>query len=265
MKFSAAGGWFGGDWYERNLEGAKYGFRGVEQLNWLGLDLDKARANLESCGVTSTAVVIQSSDKENGKLTSWGHGMVWEDSRRAFVESFRETVTAAKALGIPNIIATTGNERSDVSRGEQTEICIGTLREMSKIAEDEGVQIVLEPLNVIVDHKGHFLVTTKEAAHIVREVGSPSCKILFDIYHQQISEGNVIRNIRENIDLIGHFHIADNPGRKQPGTGELNYRNIFAAIKETGYNGWLAFECGSTVSTAELAKAMHELVDEYEE
>lgn len=264
MKFSAAGGWFKGDWYERNIAGARYGFKGVEQLGWRGLDFAKARANLDECGVTSTAVVIESSNAEYGKLTSWGHGMVWEDSREAFVNSFRETAAAAKALGIPNIIATTGNERADISRAEQFDICVGTLREMSKIAEAEGVLLVLEPVNVIVDHKGHYLVTTEEAVRMVKAVDSPNCKILFDIYHQQISEGNVIRNIRENIDLIGHFHIADNPGRKQPGTGELNYKNIFAAIKEAGYDRWLAFECGSTVGLDELAKQMHELVDEFE-
>lgn len=263
MKFSAAGGWFAGDWYERNIAGAKNGFNGVEQLGFLGLDFDKAKATLDEYGVTSTAIVIESSNDENKKLISWGHGMVWEDSRKAFVESFREAVAAAKALGVPNIIATTGNERADISREKQFDICIGTLKELSNIAENEGVMIVVEPLNVLVDHKGHFLRTTEDAAKIIKAVDSPNCKILFDIYHQQITEGNVIRNIKENIDLIGHFHIADNPGRKQPGTGELNYSNIFSAIQETGYNGWLAFECGSTVGLEQLMKDMHSLIDKF--
>ena len=86
---------------------------------------------------------------------------------------------------------------------------------------------------------------------------------LFDIYHQQISEGNVIRNITENIDMIGHFHIADNPGRNQPGTGELNYKNIFKAIQNTGYDRWLAFECGRTVEVPDLVRDMHVLIDEF--
>lgn len=264
MKFSAAGGWFGGDWYDRVAEGAKYGFLGVEQLHWQGLDFSRARDLLDRLGVTSTAVVIQSENKEYSKLTSWGHGMVWEDSRTAFIESFKETAAAAKAMGIPNIIATTGNERSDVSREEQFDICVGTLREMSKVAEDAGIMLVVEPLNVLVDHRGYFLITTEETVRMIKAVGSPNCKILFDIYHQQISEGNVIRNIRENIDLIGHFHIADNPGRNQPGTGELNYANIFRAIAEAGYDGWLAFECGRTVDVPQLMQDMRKLVEPYE-
>jgi hydroxypyruvate isomerase len=263
MKFSAAGGWFSGDWYNRIKEGAANGFSGVEQLGWLGLDFDLAKKTLDDCGVTSTAIVIQSVKEENMKLTAWGHGMTWEDSRAAFIESFRESVVAAKAMNVPNIIATTGNERFDVSREEQFDICVGTLREMANIAEAEGIMIVLEPLNVLVNHAGYFLVTTEEAVRMIKAVDSPNCKILFDIYHQQISEGNVIRNLTENIDLIGHFHIGDNPGRNQPGTGELNYTNIFKAIEKTGYDRWLAFECGRTVEVPELSKAMHELIDPF--
>lgn len=263
MKFSAAGGWFGGDWYERVKTGAANGFTGVEQLGWLGLDFGKAKQTLDECGVTSTAIVIESVKEENRKLTAWAHGMTWEDSRPAFIESFRESVAAAKAMGVPNIIATTGNERFDVSREEQFEICVGTLKELSKIAEDEGIMIVLEPLNVLVNHAGFFLVTTEEAVRMIKAVDSPMCKILFDIYHQQISEGNVIRNIQNNIDLIGHFHIADNPGRQQPGTGELNYTNILRAIQATGYDRWLAFECGRTVEVPELSASMHALIDPF--
>lgn len=265
MKFSAAGGWFGGDWYERVETGAKYGFSGVEQLNWRRLDFDRAAKLLRQTGVTSTAIVIESENEANNRMTAWGHGMVWEDSRAAFVESFRESVRAAKAMAVPNIIATTGNERSDVSRDEQFDICVGTLKEMSKIAEDEGIMIVVEPLNVLVDHRGHYLVTTEDAVKMIKAVDSPNCRILFDIYHQQISEGNVIRNIKKNIDLIGHFHIADNPGRQQPGTGELNYANIFRAIREAGYDRWLAFECGRTVEADRLAKDMHALIDPFAE
>ncbi len=263
MKFSAAGGWWGKDWYERVRLGEKYGFPGVEQLGWLGLDFDLAKKTLDETGVTSTAIVIQSVKKENMEKTAWGHGMVWEDSRPAFLESFRESVEVAKKLNVPNIIATTGNERFDVSRDAQFEICVETLREMSKIAEDEGIMIVVEPLNILVNHMGYFLVTTEEAVKMIKAVDSPNCKILFDIYHQQISEGNVIRNITNNIDLIGHFHIGDNPGRNQPGTGELNYANIFKAIQATGYDRWLAFECGRTLEVPDLVREMHNLIDPF--
>lgn len=263
MKFSAAGGWWGSDWYNKVELGYRYGFDGVEQLGWLGLDFDKAKKTLDETGVTSTAIIIQSANQEYNSAIQWSHGMVWEDTRKPFVEAFRESVAAAKAMNVPNIIATTGNERFDVSREEQLEICVKTLAEMSHIAEEEGIMIVLEPLNVLVNHKGYFLVTTKEAVRMLKAVDSKNCKLLFDIYHQQISEGNVIRNITENIDMIGHFHIADNPGRNQPGTGELNYKNIFKAIQNTGYDRWLAFECGRTVEVPDLVRDMHVLIDEF--
>lgn len=260
MKFSAAGSWFGKDWYGNIKEGAAHGFRGVEQLGWLGVELDRAKAVLDETGVTSTAIVIESKTDENNRMMGWKHGMVWEDTRQIFVDSFRETVAAAKAMGVPNIVATVGNERSDVSREKQFEICVDTLSALSEIAEAEGIMIVVEPLNILVDHMGYFLVTTEEAVRMIDAVDSPNCKILFDIYHQQISEGNLINNITRHIDKIGHFHIGDHPGRQEPGTGEINYKNVFAAIQKTGYNGWLAFECGRTVDIPELCAAMHELI-----
>lgn len=263
MKFSACGSWFGGDWYENVRAGAKNGFTGVEQLHWINLDLDKAKAVLDETGVTSTAIIMESNDPNDMLKISWSYGMVWEDSYNSYISAFRQTLDAAKKLGVPNIIATTGNARYDVSHEKQHDIVVGKLKELAHMAEEEGVTIILEPLNVLVDHKGFFLNSTDEAVHMIREVKSANCKVLFDIYHQQITEGNVIRNITKNIDYIGHFHIADNPGRKQPGTGELNYPNIFKAIKETGYDGWLAFECGSTEEIPALMRDMHELIGPY--
>lgn len=262
MKFSASGDWWGKDWYEKYALGAKYGFKGVECLGWLDVDVERAKNVIKDTGVTSTAVIMQSVCEDNMKKLEWSHGMVYEDTRSAFVESFRETVRFCKEIGVPNVIATTGNRRFDISNEAQFEICVKTLKEMSKIAENEGVMIVVEPLNILVNHKGYYLVTTEDAVKMIKAVDSTSCKICFDIYHQQISEGNVIRNITNNIEYIGHFHIADNPGRNQPGTGELNYTNIFRAIKETGYSRWLAFECGNTVGDR-IAEDMHALIDPF--
>lgn len=263
MKFAAAGGWFGKDWYGNIRDGAAYGFRGVEQLGWLGVDLSEAKKVLAETGVTSTAVIIQSHTEENNRAMAWGHGMVWEDTRKIFIDSFRETAEAAVAMGVPNIVATVGNERKDIERAAQFDICVGTLKELSKMAEDYGLMIVVEPLNILFDHMGYFLVTTEEAVRMIDAVDSPACRVLFDIYHQQISEGNLIGNIRKYIGKIGHFHIGDHPGRQEPGTGEINYKNVFAAIRDTGYDGWLSFECGRSVEVPELCGRMHELIDPF--
>lgn len=107
----------------------------------------------------------------------------------------------------------------------------------------------LEPLNGLVDHQGHFLQRSDESVDVIDQVGSPNVKLVFDVYHQQITEGNVIRNAVGYKDRINHYHIADNPGRKQPGTGELNYANILRSIKDSGFAGFVGLECGFTIDT----------------
>lgn len=120
------------------------------------------------------------------------------------------------------------------------------LRRVKGMLEDSGITLVMETLNQLRDHQNFWLATTDQAQMIVQAVDSPNIKQLYDIYHQQITEGNLIPNIRDNVDGIGHFHVGDNPGRKQPGTGEINYPNVFKAIAETNYEGYVAIECGHT-------------------
>ena len=264
MKFSA-GAWFPGDWYEKVAAAASHGFRAVEQLSWSALDLSRAAEWLERWSVTSTALIIESKDPEKSRPIAWNHGMVWEDSRGAFLSCLRETCEAARRMRVPNVIATTGNAREDISHEAQMEICLDTLKEMAPIAADYGVCLVLEPLNVIWDHKGFSLSLSSDAFRIVDEVASPSLRVLYDIYHQQITEGNLIPTITANIGKIGHFHIADNPGRNQPGTGEINYANVFRAIRDAGYSRYLAFECGSTLPVDALCREMHELIAPFED
>ncbi len=263
MKFSACGGWFRGDHRHMIEETARYGFHAMESLGWRGLDWGEVRRLLDEKNVTSTALLISSDNEEYANKLGNHHGMVWEDSREAFLEGFKETVAAAEAMRVPNIVVTSGNERSDVSREKQHEICVETMIRLGELAKGHDVTIVMEPLNILVNHMGYYLVTSAEGFQMMREVNNPKVKLLFDIYHQQISEGNLIRNITENIDLIGHFHMGDNPGRLEPGTGEINYPNIFAAIRKTNYDGYLAFECGRSVEVDVLCERMHALIDPF--
>jgi len=173
------------------------------------------------------------------------------------VEQFRERVAVAKQLGCTRLVGLTGNERPDVSREEQTQAIITCLKRLAPIAEENDVLIVVEALNTLVDHRGYFLTRTDQTMAVLEAVNSPNVKMLFDIYHQQITEGNIIRNITQHIGRIGHFHVGDNPGRKEPGTGELNYKNIFKAIAETGYDGYVALECGVSNTTEQ---ALHSLL-----
>jgi len=128
--------------------------------------------------------------------------------------------------------------------GYQTANVIDNLKRFAEVLEPAGLIMVLEPLNAWRDHPGLFLTKVPQAYQICRAVGSPSCKILFDMYHQQITEGNIIPNIDRAWEEIAYFQIGDNPGRKEPTTGEMNYRNIFRHIHEKGYTGILGMEHG---------------------
>jgi len=155
---------------------------------------------------------------------------------------------------VPTSIVTTGNEMS-LPRSVQHEAIVAGLKGVAAEAEAQEITLVLEPLNILVDHKGYYLATSDEGLQILREVGSPRVKLLYDIYHQQITEGNLIQRITSSIDLIGHFHCADVPGRYEPGTGEINYVNVFRAIAETGYDGYIGLEFRPTGDHADALQA----------
>ena len=131
-----------------------------------------------------------------------------------------------------------------------------TLKECAKIAEESGISMNLEPLNVTTDHVGNFLRTTRMAAEMTRLIGSPKLKVLYDVYHMQLNEGSLCDNIRAYGDQFGHIHVADAPGRHEPGTGEINYANVFACLEETGYTGLIGFELIPKTSTAGAVKAI---------
>jgi len=119
--------------------------------------------------------------------------------------------------------------------------------------------LVIEPLNVLVDHPGYYLTTSAEGFEILDEVDSPNVKLLYDIYHQQVTEGNLIATITSHIAQIAHFHVADVPGRHEPGTGEINWVNVLRAIDEAGYAGYVGLEympTGATVESLEYIKAV---------
>ena len=117
------------------------------------------------------------------------------------------------------------------------------------MAEEAEVTLVLEPLNILVDHPGYFLTSSREGFEIVEQVDSSAVKLLYDIYHQQITEGSLIATITSHIELIGHFHAADVPGRHEPGSGEINYANVLAAVDEAGYEGFIGLEYAPTAGT----------------
>ncbi|HTE21317.1 MAG TPA: TIM barrel protein [Armatimonadota bacterium] len=224
------------------------GLHAVEFWGWRNKDLEAVRAACEEQGVTVATFGIDT----GGPLTAAG-------DIDALMTGVAESLDAAQRLGVTTLLCTTGDEQPGKTRAEQHEMIVAKLQAAAPLLEDAGVTAVLEPLNVLVDHAGYYLVTTAEGLQIVDEVGSPNVKLLFDVYHQQISEGNVLRNLIENLDRIGHVHIADNPGRMEPGTGELNYGVIFRKLDEAGYGGYVGLEYRPSGDPAASLRAVRAL------
>ncbi|MFW6278650.1 MAG: hydroxypyruvate isomerase family protein [Bacillota bacterium] len=177
------------------------------------------------------------------------------------VEDITRSLKAAGDLGARNVIITVGQQQQDTTLKRQKENIIKVLKKVAPKAEKRNINLVVEPLNTAVDHKGYFLSSSAEGYDIIDTVGSESVKLLFDIYHQQITEGNIIANIREHINYIGHFHLADVPGRHEPGTGELNFVNIFSAISELDYEGYVGCEFKPTGSSMEAVKNTLQMIE----
>jgi len=245
MKFSLCIGAYPGKDEIWHLEKVKeHGFHGLEYYAWWEIpDLRRTVREQERIGVGICAVCT--------RFIS----LVDETLREAYIAGLRETIEACKILNVRSIISQTGNALPDVPRERQRQNMVETLKRCAPLLERAGVVLEIEPLNGLVDHPGHFLQRSEESADVIDRVGSPCVKLLFDVYHQQITEGNVIRNATRYRDRIHHYHIADNPGRKQPGTGELNYVNILKAIKETGFTGFVGLECGFTTDPDEAVEA----------
>ena len=171
-----------------------------------------------------------------------------KDLQNEFVNHIRESVEVAKRVNAKWMTVVPGYVDLGQEMGYQTAHVVEALRRASTILEPHGLIMVLEPLNWWTNHAGQFLSEIPQAYEICRAVDSPSCKILFDIYHQQITEGNIIPNIDKSWDEIAYFQIGDNPGRKEPTTGEINYKNVFKHIHDKGYKGVLGMEHGNSKS-----------------
>ena len=171
-----------------------------------------------------------------------------KDLQNEFVDHIRESVEVAKRANAKWMTVVPGHMDLGQEMGYQTAHVVEALRRGSTILEPHGLIMVLEPLNWWTNHAGQFLSEIPQAYEICRAVDSPSCKILFDIYHQQITEGNIIPNIDKSWDEIAYFQIGDNPGRKEPTTGEINYKNVFKHIHDKGYKGVLGMEHGNSKS-----------------
>jgi len=164
--------------------------------------------------------------------------------REMLVQKMKDGVEVAKRTGAKWALVVPGRFDEGLEWDYQTANVIENLKYCMEVCEPAGLVIVLEPLNAWTNHPGLFLTKIPQAYMICKAVNSPSCKIVNDLYHQQITEGNLIPNIDMSWDEIASFHLGDNPGRNEPTSGEINYKNVFKHIHQKGYEGVLCMEHG---------------------
>jgi len=234
---------------------ADQGFRAMEDNGMKGrpvetqrkIAAEMARLNMEM------GVFVATGDFANVTFASDD-----PEARAKILNDIRESVKVAKRVNARYCTVVPGRYDLGLEWDYQTSLVIDNLKRAAEIFEPHGLVMVLEPLNPWANHPGLFLTKIPQAYMICRAVGSPACKILFDIYHQQITEGNLIPNIDRAWEEIGYFQMGDNPGRKEPGTGEINYRNIFKHIYEKDPRFIMGMEHGNSKEGAEGEKAVIE-------
>ena len=219
-------------------EVAAYGFKAFEYNGLKSWPLEKAERLRKKMDELGLAMGVFTANPAGWNKT----GMVDPEQRPGFLDEVREAMKFVDITGNKYITVITGAEMQKIPRGVQRANVVESLRRAADIVAPHNVTLVMEPLNILVNHAGYYLSRSDEAYEIIRAVDNPHARMLFDIYHQQITEGNLIENIRNYRNEIGTFHVGDVPGRHQPGSGEINYRNVFKAIYELKMDAYLGLE-----------------------
>jgi hydroxypyruvate isomerase len=218
------------DFMESMKDVKEVGINAFEFWSWWDKDLEKIQQTKNELDLEISAFCT--------RMIS----LVDISKRDQYLKGLEESIEVAKRLNCKNLITQVGNELPNISREKQHQTLVEGLKECVPLLERSNITLLMEPLNTLIDHKGYYLFSSDEAFQIIEEVNSPCIKVLYDIYHQQIMEGHLIYRITHNIEKIGHFHAAGNPGRHELTTGEIHYKNIIKAIEEAGYKGYFGLE-----------------------
>jgi hydroxypyruvate isomerase len=235
----------------------RLGYDGFEMFDWSNESLlnSFAAEKKKYPGLACICLIA------NKGVTAPGCGLINPRERENFIKQINMSVEAAKKVDCRRLVVLTGNELGGMSREQQMNNIVASMKAAAPILEKNGITAVIEVLNTFVDHSGYFLYYIRDGAEICERVGSNNVKILFDLYHTQVMEGNLISNARTFIPYVGHFHVGDHPGRHEPGTGEINYRNVFKAIYDLGdkYAGYVSLEYGAVAPIQDNLPAMRQL------
>ena len=235
------------DFYDRFEEVKKCGINTIEFWKWTDKDIDRI---LES-GMDISVFNIDSADEQLSYDLSRG---ILNDGRvEDFLKALEESIPVYKKLKASAMIVLIGEHRE-----YNEENVLKVLNAAKPIAERENITLIIEPLNNI-DRKGYSMPYAKPAFELLRKVDSPNIKMLYDIYHQNMMGDFSMDDIKENIDIIGHFHVADAPGRHEPGTGNVDYVSILKEIDNLPYKGYIGLEYRATKPDYETLSFLKEV------
>lgn len=226
------------DFYDRIGKVKECGINTVEFWRWSVKDIDRVKSLLDENEMRLSVFNIDSKNEDLSRDLS--RGILNKGRSEDFVSALYESIPVYKKLGAEAMIALIGID--DLYCEENVLKCLNAAK---SICEKENVSLVIEPLNIY-DHKNYSMPYSKPVFELLRKVKSRNINMLYDIYHQNMMNDFNIDEIKDNIDLIGHFHIADVPGRHEPGTGTIDYVNILGEIIKTTYKGYFGLEYQAT-------------------
>ncbi|KLV10398.1 hydroxypyruvate isomerase [Photobacterium ganghwense] len=225
---------------------AKAGFDGVEYLFPYDFPAEEIKARLSEYHLQQVLFNLPAGDWDAGE-----RGIAVDPSRvQAFRDGVPKAIAYAKALGCTQVNCLAGIVPQGVSAQEAHRTFVDNLRFASQALEAEGIRLVIEAINTR-DIPGFFLNTTEQGKAVIAEVGSTNLSLQYDIYHMQIMEGDLATTLTDNLVQIGHVQLADNPGRHEPGTGEINYPFVLSHLDSLGYEGWVGCEYKPKTTTLE--------------
>jgi hydroxypyruvate isomerase len=203
---------------------------------------------LAAAAVASGVAITSFVSEPTGNLTD-------PATHAEFIAGLRESISIADDLNCNKLVVLAGDDTGQ-SPSSQTSAVVGALQEAAAIARDAGIMLVLEPLNTRVDHPGHFLAYTAEAISVVEAVGSDHLRLLFDVYHSAVMGEDPADMIRRHASWIGHVQVADTGGRSEPGTGDIDWTDVMAALTEVSYGGRIGLEYRPRVSTPDSLRRL---------
>jgi hydroxypyruvate isomerase len=225
------------DFLDRFAAAAKAGFKGVEYLFPYAYPEETLVQRLKDNGLVQVLHNLPAGNWEAGERGIACH----PDRVEEFKQGVAQAIDYATALGCPQVNCLAGKVPEGVDLAAARKTFVDNLRYAAAELKKAGIRLVIEPINTF-DIPGFFLSRTDQALAIIEEVGSDNLRVQYDIYHAQRMEGELANTIRTHLDAIGHIQLADNPGRNEPGTGEINYPWLFRHIDKAGYEGWIGCE-----------------------